>query len=163
MKNLCVCLALLVSTTVLAGQETSIVNIAKEYNFNTCLPQLKIASDFIIGNKKHTTHAYWNTDKADQRMYSSLTSKGYSDGDSHVTIAAAQTISGKCDVFYVETYALPKACLVAREDTFQGFKYKGTMNDKTLLLENESGAVNIYLTPQGDSICLVSKREALYQ
>ncbi|PSV97419.1 hypothetical protein [Photobacterium lipolyticum] len=163
MKKICFCLALVVSTTVLADEENSIVNMAKENGVKTCVPQLKIAADFIIDEKAHSSHAYWNKKDADNRMYSSLTSKGYSDGDSHVTVAVAQTSSGKCDTFYVETYALPKACMMAREETFKGFKYKGTMNGKTLLLENESGAVNLYLTPQGESICLVSKREALYQ
>lgn len=163
MKKVCFCLTLLASTTVLADEENSIVSIAKENGVKTCVPQLKIAADFIIDKKAHATHAYWNSKDVDNRMYSTMTSKGYNDGDSHVTVAVAPTSSGKCDSFYVETFALPKACMVAREETFKGFKYKGTMNGKTLMLENESGGVNLYLTPQGESICLVSKREAIYQ
>jgi len=163
MRRSIICLALLASTVALANEENSIINMAKENGVKTCVPQLKVAADFIIDKKAHSTHAYWNNKDPNNRMYSTLTSKGYSDGDSHVTVAVAPTSSGKCDTFYVETYALPKPCMMAREETFKGFKYKGTMNKKTLLLEGESGVVNLYLTPQGESICLVSKREALYQ
>jgi len=33
---------------------------------------------------------------------------------------------------------------------------------KTLLLEIESGTVNIYLSSQGENICLVSKIKVIY-
>ncbi|QJR79965.1 hypothetical protein CA267_003800 [Alteromonas pelagimontana] len=145
------------------AEETSIVDMADKNEIRTCRSQIKSVSDFIIKDKAHSTHASWNSKDSDNRLYATLTSKGYSDGDSHVSVITAPTSSGKCDSTYVETFALPQSCMVTREETYKDWKYIGTMNGKTLLLESDGGAVNIYLSPQGESICLVSRREVVYQ
>lgn len=145
------------------AEETSIVNMADENGIKTCRPQIKSISDFIIKDRKHGTHANWNSKDSDNRMYATLTSKGYSDGDSHVSVIAAKTSSGKCDTIYIETFALPKSCMLTREEIYKDWKYSGTLNGKTLLLQNESGSVDVYLSSQGENICLVSKREMVYQ
>ncbi|KKN43128.1 hypothetical protein LCGC14_0706300 [marine sediment metagenome] len=163
MKKVFICLAMLTFVSAQAKSENSIVNLAKKNGFHTCLPQLKISSEFIINDKVHSTHSFWNQEDPDNSTYSSLSVKDYSDGDSHVIVAAAQTSSGKCDTFYVETFVLTKSCTVAREETFTNLKYAGQLNQNTLLLQNDSKSVNVYLTPQNDSLCLVSKKESLYQ
>lgn len=145
------------------SEETSIVNMADENGIKSCRPQIKSVSDFIIKGSSHGTHAYWSSEDSDNRMYATLTSKGYSDGDSHVSVIAAKTSSGKCDSIYIETFALPKSCMVVREETYKEWKYTGSMNGKTLLLENDGGSVNVYLSPQGESICLITKREVVFQ
>lgn len=157
-----VLVSLLLSSFFAQAEETSIVNMATENGVNKCRANLKVAADFILKDKAHATHASWNSKDSDNRLYSTLTTKNYSDGDSHVTVIAAPTISGKCDTTYVETFAMPKSCMLVREETFKSWKYKGTMNKKTLLLANDAGSVNVYLSPQGDNICLVSKREVIY-
>ncbi len=162
-KSLIISTMLFAVSISLHAKETSIVNMADENGIKTCRSQIKSVSDFIIKDKAHGTHAYWNSKDSDNRLYATLTSKGYSDGDSHVSVIAAPTSSGKCDTIYVETFALAKSCMVTREETYKDWKYTGTMNGKTLLLESDAGSVNIYLSPQGENICLVSRREIVYQ
>lgn len=145
------------ATTIIETQATT--NGVKK-----CAAQLKAVGDYIVADKDHATHSTWNNKNPDNRLYASLTTKSYSDGDSHVSVIATPSASGECDATYIETFAIAKSCLLAREETFKGWKYVGTMNKKTLLLENKTGSVNLYLTPQGtsDNICLVTQREVVY-
>ena len=153
----------LLITTYAQAEETSIVYTAVQNGIKTCKTDLKRTADFIIKGITHSTHSSWNKKDSDNRMYATLTSKSYSDRDAHVTVIAAPTPAGKCDTTYVETFAMPKSCMTVREEVFKGWVYKGTMNSKTLVLENSmEGTVNVYLSPQGDNICLVSKREVIY-
>jgi len=149
-----------ISTT--AFGETSVTGIAKKAGIKKCLSAVIGMSDFIIGEGKHHTHASYNTNNPDNRMYSTLTSKYYSDGDSHVSIIVTPNTAGTCDAVYVETYALTNSCMVARENMFKEWKYSGVMNNNTIRLTNSDNSVDIYLTPQGESVCLVSKREMVY-
>ncbi|GAA81302.1 MULTISPECIES: hypothetical protein [Pseudoalteromonas] len=151
------------ATNALA-EDNSVVSMAKEKGVKRCIPQIEHISNFIIDKKAHGSHATWNKDAADNRMYSSLSSKGYTDGDSHVSVIASINSDGKCDTYYVETFALAKSCLMAREKTYKDMEFVGTLNDKTIVLKNAGGA-NYYLSPQGtaNNICLVSKRETIYQ
>ena len=157
-----VLVSLLLSSFFVQAEETSIVSMATENGVKKCKGELKSTADFILKDKAHGTHASWNNDDSDNHLYSTLTTKSYSDGDSHVTVIAAPTTSGKCDTTYVETFVMPKPCMMVREEVFKAWKYSGTMNKKTLLLESDSGGVNVYLSPQGENICLVSRREVIY-
>ncbi|MEZ9819432.1 hypothetical protein AB4238_02240 [Shewanella sp. 10N.286.45.A1] len=157
-------LGLSVSAMSVHAEENLIVSMAKENGVKRCIPQLETVSNFIIDKKSHGTHAAWNSDGADNRMYSSISSKGYADGDSHVSVVASINSEGKCDAYYVETFALAKSCMASRETTYKDMEYVGTINSKTIVLKNTGGA-NYYLSAQGasDNICLVSKRETIYQ
>src|SRR5690554_4157589 len=104
------------------AEETSIVDMAVQNGIKGCKSYLKETADFIIKGNVHSTHATWNKKDSDNRMYATLTSKGYSDGESHVTVVAAPTAAGKCDTTYVETFAMPNSCLTVREETFKGWK-----------------------------------------
>lgn len=156
-------ISVLFSSAVLADDETSVVNMAKESGVKRCIPNLKHISDFILDGKAHGTHSTWNQNAPDNRMYSSMSSKSYTDGNSHVSVVAAINSEGKCDTYYMETFALPNSCMKSRETTYKEMKYIGTLDDKTIVLENAGGA-NYYLTPQGtqNKMCLVSKRETVY-
>ncbi len=147
-----------------AHGETIIETQATNNGVKKCAMSLKKVGDFILADKAHSTHSTWHNKNSDNRMYASLTSKYYSDGDSHVSVIAAPTSSGECDSTYIETFAFGKSCMLTREEIYKDWKYLGTMNKKTLMLENEGGSVNVYLTDQGnnDDICLVTKREVLY-
>ena len=164
MKKLIIGLSIVFTLNVHAGT-TIIESQATENGIKKCASQLKLIGDFIIEGKAHATHSSWNSTDADNHLYASLTSKAYSDGDSHVTVIASPTTSGGCDSTYVETFALAKSCMLSREEIYKDWTYDGTMNGKTLVLKNKSGNVTVYLTPQGtnDNICLVSKREVIYQ
>ena len=164
MKKIIVALSVALTLNVYAGTST-IETLATKNGVKKCSPQLKIVGEYIVDDRPHATHSSWNKNDPDNRLYASLTSKGYSDGDSHVTVIASPTSSGKCDATYIETFALATSCMLAREETYKDWKYVGTLNMKTLMLENESGSVNVYLSAQGanDNICLISKREVVYQ
>ena len=146
-----------------AQEVTSIVDTAQKNGVKRCIPQLEKVSNFIIDGKKHGTHATWSQISPDGKMYSSLTSKGYSDGNSHVSVIGAVNSEGKCDSYYLENYALAKSCMMARETNYKDLEYVGTLAHKTIVLKNAGGA-NYYLTPQGaaNNICLVSKSETIY-
>ncbi|UTV30505.1 hypothetical protein [Photobacterium atrarenae] len=153
----------LISASSLAA-ENSIVSMAKESGVKRCVTQLESVANFIIEDKSHGTHANWNSNNPDNRIYTTLTSKGYSDGDSHVSVVSTINSEGKCDAYYTETFALPKSCMLVREQTYKELDFQGTLNGKTIVLKNSGGA-NYYLSPQGTSgnICLVTKRETIYQ
>lgn len=163
MKKFFLVLGLLSAANVCVGK-TVIESQAVENGVVKCESAIKSTADFIIKDKAHATHSTWNSNDADNRLYASLTSKGYSDGDSHVTVIAAPTLSGKCDTTYVESFAMQKTCMVVREEVFKSWKYVGTMKKKTLILKNEGGSVNIYLSSQGagENLCLVTRREVIY-
>jgi len=151
------------SVSALAENTTSVVDMAKENGIKRCLKPLEAISNFIIDGKKHGTHASWSSTSPDNRMYTSVTSKAYSDGNSHISIIGAINSEGKCDTYYMETYALSQSCMVSRETAYKKMNYVGTLADKTIVLKNEGGA-NYYLSPQGteNNLCLVSKRETLF-
>lgn len=154
--------SLFVSVLAAPVESTSVLDIAQENGIVTCEKSLKNIAEFIIDGESHSTHASWHEQYSDDRLYTSLSSKGNTEGSSHVTVITAPTGSGKCDSSYIETYVVHLSCLEAREKMFDKWQYKGVMNDSTLLLETPSGAVNLYLSPQGNDLCLVSKREVIY-
>ncbi|WP_411132282.1 hypothetical protein AAFX34_15750 [Vibrio vulnificus] len=156
-------LSLCLASGSVAWANTEVVNMASQNNIKRCLPQLEGISNFILKDKPHGTHATWNIDEPDNRMYTTLSSKGYSDGDSHVSVVAAINSKGKCDTYYTETFALSTSCMSAREETYKDMQYVGTLNGKTIVLKNQGGA-NYYLSPQGNggNICLVTKRETVF-
>lgn len=148
---------------VKAQETTSVVGMAKSNGVKRCIPTLELVANFMIEGKAHGTHAAWNKNSPDNRMYSSFTSKNYSDGNSHISVIGAVNSEGKCDGYYIETYVIDKACMIARETTFKEMEFVGTLQNTTIVLENAGGA-NYYLTPQAvPNICLVSKSETIYQ
>lgn len=163
MKKFFICLAMLTFVSTNANSENSILSLAKQNGVQKCLPQLKLTSDFIIDNKTHSTHATWNYKDPDNRLYTSMASKKNIWGDSHVTVTVAPTSSGKCDTFYLETLVLTQSCSSTREEVFSSYKYVGELNQSTLILQSKSKSIHVYLTPQSGSLCLVSRKEIVYQ
>lgn len=144
------------------ANDTIVAQAAKNNGVVTCGGALENVANFIIGDRKHASHSTWNANNANGRMFTSMTSKHYSDGDGHVTIVAAPISGGKCDTTYVETFALDRTCMSARESVYGDWKFAGELNE-TIVLENQSGSVNLYLTSQGSgNICLVSRRETVF-
>ncbi|WP_111642131.1 hypothetical protein [Marinimicrobium alkaliphilum] len=145
-----------------SADSTVVADQAKGNGVVACRGALEDVANFIIGDRSHASHSTWNSNNPDGRMFTSMTSKHYSDGDGHVTIVAAPMSGGKCDTTYVETFALERTCMSARESIYGDWKFTGELND-TIVLENESGAANLYLTSQGSgNICLVSRRETVF-
>lgn len=145
------------------ANDTVVVQTAKNNGVVTCGGALENVANFIIGDRNHATHSTLNSNSPNSRMFTSMTSKHYSDGDGHVTIVAAPVSNGACDATYVETFALERTCMSAREGIYGDWRFSGELND-TIVLENESGDANIYLTSQGSgNICLVSRRETVFE
>lgn len=144
------------------SDSTVVVDQAKQNGIVTCVEPLDNVANFIIGDRRHGSHSTWNNNNANERIFTSMTAKHYSDGDGHVTIVAAPVGDGKCDTTYIETYALERTCISARESLYSDWTFTGELVG-TIVLENEAGTVNLYLTSQGSgNICLVSRRETVY-
>lgn len=159
-----VALLTLSSVSTQASEATLIESQATANGVEKCKAQLKLIGDYLVEGVSHGTHATWHNEAADQRMYASLTTKAYTDHDSHVSVIATPTPSGQCDATYVETYATDKTCMVMREEVYSEWTYAGTLRDETLLLKNKDGNVIVYLTGQGTNknICLISTREVVF-
>lgn len=152
------------STLALADDETQVAEMAKAQGIEQCYEMLEKVSSFYIKDAAHGTHAVWNSNNADSRLYSTLTSRRYSDGNSHIEINATPNVEGSCDISFSETYALPNRCTRTQNEIFSSWTYSGMMDDRTVILTNDSGLSNVYLTPQGtdESICLVTRREVIF-
>lgn len=153
--TLCSSFSALANNTVVATQ-------AKNNGVVVCASAVENAANFIIGDRDHASHSVWHSGNPNGRIFTSMTSKGYSDGDAHVTIIAAPVSDGKCDTTYVETFAVERTCISARETVYKDWQFYGELNG-TIALENQAGTVNIYLTSQGSgNVCLVSRRETVF-
>lgn len=164
-SNLAVIVAIVCTASMplsAVASDTVVVQTAKNNGVVTCGDALEKVANFIIGDGKHGSHSTWNSSNANGRMFTSMTSKNYSDGEGHVTIVAAPISGGTCDTTYVETFALDRTCMSVRESVYGNWKFSGELNE-TIVLENQSGSVNLYLTSQGSgNICLVSRRETVF-
>jgi hypothetical protein len=145
------------------ADETTPYQTAKQQGIRTCLSELRGVSNFIIDDHEHGSHDVWTSDATDSRMFSSFIVKGYSDGDSHVTIVVGPDKSGRCYVEYNETAFWPQSCTVIREAVFSELKYVDSLKETSVVLESKNGSVNVYLTPQNNGgACLSTKREVIY-
>jgi hypothetical protein len=151
------------ATSANANDTTPYQQAAKE-GLRACLSQLDKVSNFIIDDRPHGSHDVWATDKPEARMFSSFVVKGFSDGDSHVTLLVGPDKSGRCFAEYNETAFWPQSCTIVREKIFSSLKYIDALKETTAVLESESGSVNVYLTPQNNgNACLSTKREVIYE
>jgi hypothetical protein len=145
------------------AEDTTPYQEAKRQGVRTCLDEMQSVASFIIGDRPHGSHDVWNSDQTDSRMFSSFVVKGFSDGDSHVSLVVGPDKTGRCYAEYNETAFWPQSCTVIREKIFGKFKYAGDLKETTALLENDNGSLSIYLTPQNNgNACLSTKREVIY-
>lgn len=137
---------------------------AEELGVKKCLATVRLVSDFYLEQASHGADATWNKNNTDGRILSFFVSRGYSDGDSQVNMQFAPNSSGGCDAVFTETYVVESTCTIVREDTFKQWKYRSSLNNKTLILQNNNGSVDVYLTPSGkrSDLCLITKREVVY-
>lgn len=154
---------LLASATSASANDTTPYQQAVEEGLRACLSQIDKVTRFIIDDRPHGSHDVWHAEKPDSRMFSSFVVKGFSDGDSHVTLIIGPDKSGSCFAEYNETAFWPQSCTVVREKIFSTLKYIDALKETTAVLESESGSVNVYLTPQNNgNACLSTKREVIF-
>lgn len=159
-------LALSAAASMVSAQaeETLPVRKADELALKKCRERIKTVADFLIESAPHGIDTTWNNKNTNGRLVSFFVSRGYSDGDSQINMQFAPNSAGGCDAVYTETFVIESPCSLVREDTLKKWKYRGSLNNATLILQNESGSVDFYLTPTGKkaNLCLVTKREVLY-
>lgn len=155
--------ALTLFATAAGAGDTLPKEKAVEIGAKSCLSKVEQVADYLLEDAPHGSDTTWNNKNVDGRLLSFFVSRGYSDGDSQVNMQFAPTASG-CDAVYTETFVVESQCTIVREDTFKKWKFRGSLNKKTVILQTEEGSVDIYLTPAGKKgdLCLVTKREVVY-
>ncbi|EGQ8088943.1 hypothetical protein ACM6U7_004258 [Vibrio vulnificus] len=162
LKNTMVLSFLLASNAALA-EPTALVKQAAVHGIEKCEALLKTVGDFVLDDGPHSTHANYNIEQPDSRLYATFSTKVYTVGDTHVSVVVAPTSLGKCDATYVETFAFAKSCKKLREESFSDWTYVGNMQNNSISLTNDDGSIYAYLSSQDGDICLVSKREVIYE
>jgi hypothetical protein len=149
----------------LAAEEVkpAMVTSAEQAGITRCIDKVKQIGGFVTGGRPHATYDVWATEQTDKRPFSSFVVKGWSDGDSHVSMIVGLDGSGRCFAEYNETSYWPKACGILREESFKALKFKSALKETTMMLTSEDGAMHVYLTPQGEGRgCLSTKRELAF-
>jgi len=139
------------------------VQDAKKYGVQQCISKVRTVSNFLLkGADGYGDDTNWNKKDANRRLLSFFISRGYSDGDSQINMNFAPNNKGGCDAVYTETFVSESRCSLVRETTFKTWKYRGSLNGKTLVLNK--GFAYVYLTPAGkaSNLCLMTKREVVY-
>lgn len=158
-------ISLLAFTAGIANAGNSLpLQKADEVGIKKCLTKIGIVSDHVIEGVPHGSDTIWHIENADEHLISFFVSRGHSHDDSQISMHFSPNKHGGCDAAYTETFVMEHKCTELVENTFQGMKYRGRLNKKTIALQNEAGSVDIYLTPTGKkaNLCIVTKREVIY-
>ncbi|EGQ7683844.1 hypothetical protein ACKOZB_004514 [Vibrio parahaemolyticus] len=153
----------LFTSNIVLAEPNALVKQAAEHGIEKCEALLQAVGSFVFEDSLHSTHANYNVGQPDSRLYATFNTRAYDFGDSHISVVVAPTSLGKCDATYVETLAFAKTCEKLREESFSDWKYAGNMQKNTISLRNDNGLSYVYLSPQEGGICLVSKREVVYE
>lgn len=141
---------------------TTVDEQAKSAGFTKCLETTKTLAEFLVKQNGHASHDFWNKDFVNDRFFDSLIVKDYSDGDSHISLTIIPR-GKQCDWAYTETYPVEKPCQIVREESFKELKFGGSLNNTSMMLQNDNG-LYFYLTPsESGNACLVTKRELFYE
>lgn len=155
--------ACLVIVPVVDAAQNEIIKNAKEVGITTCAKTLDTLSDFALKDSPHTANNTWHKSAPNKHFYDSHSLKGYVDGQSQISLTVSPNATGGCDAVLLESMVFPKSCVSVRETTFSTWKFKDEASG-TVVLRSEKGAVNIYLTPAANNtVCLVGKKEIIYQ
>jgi len=148
-----------------AAGETVPEKRAAEVGIKQCSKSVEMMSTYYLKDATHGADTVWHNKMADKHMYASFVSRSYSDGDTHVNMQFSPSSGGGCDASFTETMVMEKACALVREETFKQWKYRGSLNEKTLILGNADETVDVYMTPAGSrsQLCLITKREVAFQ
>jgi len=141
--------------------EGVITKQAKEWNVNQCIQEIKKMDAFL--NEKAGANGAWSfsaTDKASDRLFSSLNIKKYNDGTwGYATLSIAPGVNGSCDGTLMQMVTFPdKSCNAVRETTYKDYKYKSDLAGKSIY---ESGTTKAVLEELGGS-CIAIRYVALY-
>lgn len=164
--------ASMLSTVVMANDEqapvtTSVDKIIASNGITQCAKPLSSLAADIIGSNSHrlmleTPSA--DVNKALVKIYGLIQ---YRDRQAHVSFTASANKGGEgeCLVNYHETFTLQVPCVVAREEVFKKWIFKGKLSDTTSVFEHRrDSALKAYTSSAGDnSYCLVSQQKSIVQ
>lgn len=157
-------LAFLLATSGAHAGNTVLPREAKEIGVKQCLNAVKEYSGRVMESASHEADIRWKSDNPDMHVLSFFVSKGRFDGDTQINMQFVPNGAGGCDTVITETFVAQKECKTFQEQKFQGWKSKGILNRRTIVLQGENNSVNVYLTPAGiaSDLCLVTRREVGY-
>lgn len=147
--------------TATVNAETVPAQQAKANGFNTCHGMVEGVAEFVINENDHGSLSTWNSSDADNRLFNSLISVKYSDGNSVAVANVTHGKTGSCDGTYTTVFYLDKSCSASRETTFKDWKYYGELAG-LVVLENQTGSLNKMLLPGGNG-CVAITTEVVYQ
>lgn len=156
--------AFLLATACACAGNTVLPQEAKEIGVKQCLNAVKAHTGRVMESASHEADISWKKDNPDMHVLSFFVSKGRFDGDTQVNMQFAPNRDGGCDTVITETFVAQTKCEVFQEQKFQGWKSKGVLNRRTIVLQGENNSVNVYLTPAGIALnlCMVTRREVAY-
>lgn len=155
--------ACLATVPAVDAAQNEIIKNAKEVGITTCSKTLGTLSGFTLKDAPHTANNTWHQSAPNKHLYDSHSLKGYSDGQSQISLTAVPNATGGCDAVLLESMVFPNSCASVRETTFGTWKFKGEA-DGTVVLKSGDGPLNVYLTPAANNtVCLVGKKEVIYQ
>lgn len=147
--------------TAAANAETVPAQQASANGFNTCHGMVQGVAEFVINKNDHGSLSTWNSSDADNRLFNSLISVKYNDGNSVAVANVTHGRTGSCDGTYTTVFYLERSCAAARETIFKDWKYYGELAG-LVVLENQTGSLNKMLLPGGNG-CVAITTEVVYQ
>jgi hypothetical protein len=162
LRLVALCLSAAVSANTFA-QDLVPPRQAEKAGVKQCLAQIRELSQFVLKEHRHASHDIWSNSTPNDRPFFSFVVKGYSDGDSHVSIMVGPDKTGRCSGEWRETAYWTKSCTVVREEIFGKLKFTGNLNNSTIALQNSDDTLSVYLTPQSNGVgCLSTRREVIF-
>ncbi len=151
---------LLVSPVIQANDSVAVSTGMQGISTDACQQAVKTVEAAHFVDVPIRTHPIVDTTSPTTHSFSALIVVDYRGDDSHITLTASPTADGKCDVVYMENFAFPEPCPIAREELFKKWHFIGKMKNTQVYTFRRDKQLFGYLTDQGlGKFCLVTKRK----
>jgi hypothetical protein len=168
MKNVwCLTFLMIASSTLFAEEKATHLSPAVQQGwdqgFRTCSKTLDELVRYVA--PEQTGHyGVWNKHDADNRMFSTILIKNYTDGKLIAAANGTKNKAGSCDANGVQIWTVPgKSCGQLRETTFKEWKYYDELAGIPMYDEGDGNAgtalIMVPIEPYG---CLVVKQVLMY-
>ena len=127
----------------------------------TCARPMIFMENFLFSESSYSTELLTPATKPDTNAAMTITSHpSFTGGVSHTITYSANTVDGKCATGYATTYVVESSCSTYREK-LTDFKFAGSLNDTTAILETGKNSARFYLTQLSSYLCMVTKVERI--
>lgn len=137
-----------------------IVQAAQRANLQTCMPQLKSVSDFLIAGAPHGAFVTQHARQPDRQLFSAIIERVDQMGSHVITLNLSPAPMGGCAIEYSQVTSWSEPCQKVAGGAFAGYKVKGGLVKNVSVLEREP-LLHTFLMPTGTG-CVSVKREVLY-